>query len=123
LCLFTKFVCDVVVCCVCLFPCLLTGIFQDKMLGEDLLMGENGDPISAWGFVWFWDEYKPLALLAIELLQIPTGIADVERSFSPLRKTQCWWRGSLGPATLDNMIYVEWNKRLLDGDHAHQSHK
>ena len=74
------------------------------------------DPLRPWKFIGQTIQYKQFAEIAIHVLSIPTGIAAVERTFSATRRIHTWDRASLAAKTVDKLIFIYWNLRLMENE-------
>ena len=71
------------------------------------------DPFAPWKWLKQFPEFVKFAEFVLQILKIPTGIAAVERSFSPVRRFHTWQRANLDPQTLDHLVYVYFNLKSL----------
>ena len=86
---------------------------QEPFNCEQFCIGINDDPKYSWEYLLMFDDYKGFSKLALRVLDTPTGIQGVQRSFCSWRRNHTWMRGSLDDETIEDLVYVHCNLKYL----------
>jgi len=95
--------------------------FHTKQYPYDKVVKDDCDPILYWKSMACFEETHALAKVALKLIAFPQSSANVERTFSSLRRIHTWQRSSIGREKLAKLVYIYINRHALHNENMLRS--
>jgi len=87
--------------------------FRQSQFPYNQKVKDDSDPVLYWKTLECVKETHALAKVALKIIAFPQSSANVERTFSALRRIHTWQRSSIGREKLAKLVYIYINRHAF----------